>query len=69
MYNIYSDKKLIASFVRFKDARSYVIHVLVSDFSRKGFDLIALNFPRHGEAHKYTFGKLGIYHVVSISKV
>ena len=68
MYYIYSDKKLIASFVRLKDARSYVNHVLVSELSRKGFVFIALNFPRHGEAHKYTFGKLGIYHVVSISK-
>lgn len=68
MYNIYLGKKLLASFVRLKDARSYVNHVLVSDFSRKGFDLVALNFPRHGEPHNYTFGKLGIYHVVFISK-
>lgn len=68
MYNIYLGKKLVASFVRLKDARSHVNHVLVSEYSRKGFDLIALNFPRNGEPHKYTFGKLGVYHVVSISK-
>ncbi len=69
MYKIYSGKKLIASFVRLKDARSFVIHVLVHDFSRKGFDLIAVNFPRHGEPHKYTFGKLGVYIVVSILRI
>lgn len=51
MYNIYLGKKFVASFVRLKDARSYVNHVLVSEYSRKVFDLIALNFPRNGKPH------------------
>lgn len=66
MYNIFLGKKFVASFVRLKDARAYVNHVLVSDFSRKGFDLISVNFPRRREPQNYTFGKFGEYAVISI---
>ena len=68
MYNIFIGKKLIACFTLLKDARAYINHVMVSQLSRRGFDLVAINFPRHGEPQKYTFGKFGIYIVVSISK-
>ena len=68
MYNLYSGKKLVASFVRLKDAHAYVKHVLFSDFQRKSFYLIAVDFPRHGEPQKYTFGRLGNYVVISIIK-
>lgn len=66
MYNVYCEKKLIATFVRLKDARAYVTRVLVSEFSRKGYDLIAVNFPRRCDPQNYTFGKNGRYSVVSI---
>ena len=68
MYNIFIGKKLIASFTLLRDARAYINHVIVSQFSRKGYDLIAINFPRNGEPHCYTFGKYGVYVVISISK-
>lgn len=69
MYNVYIGKKFIASFARLKDARSYVSHVLVCDFSRKGFDLVAVNFPRRRDPQNYTFGCSGSYVVVSIYTV
>lgn len=69
MYNLYVGKKIVASFVRLKDARAFVTRFLVSDFSRKGFDLIAVNFPRRNDPQNYTFGKMGRYVVVSIYKV
>lgn len=66
MYNVYNGKKFIASFARLKDARSYVTNVLVCDFSRKGFELVAVNFPRRRYPQKYTFGRSGSYVVVTI---
>lgn len=69
MYNIFIGKKLIASFVLLRDARSYVDRVLVAQFSRKGYNLIAIKFPRHGEPQEYTFGCVGSYEVIFIVKV
>lgn len=68
MFNIFIGKKIIASFVLLRDARAYINHFIVGQFSRKGYDLIAINFPRRGEPHTYTFGRFGVYIVVSISK-
>lgn len=69
MYNVYIGKKFVASFERLKDARSYVTNVLVSDFSRKGYDLIAVDFPRRRDPQHYTFGLSGSYIVVTIYSV
>lgn len=69
MFKLYNGKKFIATFERLKDARSYVTSVLFCDYSRKGYDLVAVNFPRHGEPYKYTFGKKGVYVVVFIYRV
>lgn len=69
MYNVYIGKKFISSFARLKDARSYVTRVIVNDFSRKGYDLVAVNFPRRRDPYKYTFGKKGVYSVVTIYTV
>ena len=69
MYNIYIGKKFIASFARLKDARSYVSQILVRDFSRKGYDLIAVNFPRRRDPQNYTFGCSGSYIDVTIYTV
>lgn len=68
MYNIFIDKKFIASFTLLRDARAYIYHVMVSQLSRKGYDLFAVNFPRNGELHKYFFSNVGNYIVVFISK-
>lgn len=69
MFNVYNGKKFIATFERLKDARAYVTSVLFSDYSRKGYDLVAVNFPRHGEPYKYSFGKKGVYCVIFIYRV
>lgn len=69
MFNVYKDKKFIASFERLKDARSYVSSVLLSEYSRRGFELVCVNFPRRGEPYIYTFGKKGIYEVVTVYRV
>lgn len=69
MFNLYNGKKFIATFERLKDARAYVTSVLFGEFSRKGFDLVAVNFPRHGDPYKYTFGKKGVYVVVYKNKI
>lgn len=69
MFNVYKGKKFIATFERLKDARSYVTSVLFNEYSRSGYDLVAVNFPRRGEPYKYTFGKKGVYDVVTIYRV
>ena len=66
MLKVYIEKKFIASFEHLKDARAYVTSILFSDYSRKGYELISINFPRRGEPYKYTFGKKGIYKTVTI---
>ena len=69
MYNVYNGKKFVASFERLRDARSYVTNVLISDYSRKGYDLIAVKFPRRRDPQHYTFGRFGSYVVVTIYPV
>ena len=69
MFNVYKGKKFIATFARLKDARAYVTSVLFNEFSRIGYKLVAVNFPRRGEPYKYTFGKKGVYDVVTIYRV
>lgn len=66
MFNVFKGKKFIATFERLKDARAYVTSVLFKEYSRDGYELIAVNFPRRGEPYKYTFGKKGVYDVVII---
>lgn len=56
MFNLYIDKKFVASFARLKDARAYVTSVLFSEFSRKGYEVVCVIFPRRGEPYIYTFG-------------
>lgn len=69
MFNVYNGKKFIATFERLKDARSYVTSALFSDYLRKGYVLVVVNFPRHGEPYKYTFGKEVVYCVIFIYRV
>lgn len=69
MFNVYKEKKFIASFERLKDACSYVTSVLFSEYSRRGYEVVCVNFPRRGEPYIYTFGKKGIYNVVTIYRV
>lgn len=71
MYNVYCGKKLIASFIMLKDARKFISKVLHVDFNRRGFDFVAVTFPRNLSVtpQAYTFGRDGTYVVISISKV
>ncbi len=70
MYNIFFGKNLVASFSLLSDARKFVSKVLVVDFQRRGFSLVAVTFPRNlqKEPQKFTFGFEGTYIVISISK-
>lgn len=45
MFNVYKGKKFIATFERLKDARAYVTSVLFNEYSRSGYELVAVNFP------------------------
>lgn len=69
MFNVYKEKKFIAGFERLKDARAYVTSALFSEYSRKGYEFVCVYFPRRGKSYIYTFGKKGIYKVVTIYRV
>lgn len=70
MYNVFFGKNLVASFSLLSEARKYVSNVVVVDYKRRGFDLIAVTFPRNlqKEPQRFTFGTVGTYIVISISK-
>lgn len=66
MLKVYNENKFIASFENLKDARAFVTSILFSDYSRKGYSLVSINFPRRGKPYIYTFGKKGFYKTVYI---
>lgn len=70
MFNVYNGTKLVASFSFLRDARQFISKVFCVDFKRQGFDLISVTFPRNlqKEPQRFTFGTVGIYRVISISK-